>query len=1665
MIFWRKGRDMRFLAVLFLLMSLVSGCDQGDDVLSRSLSISGTVFANQVVGAHVEVYAVTDEGQESLLGSTDSDSAGEFSLNINVPEAAALLIKAEGGTYTDEASGETTTLTRLRAAWPLSSDDDTDSQKMAVTPITEMAVQLSVDEAGQLVPAQITANNKAVAQAFFGSESDEHLNIVTTQPSRLENQPTSSSSHHYGLVLGALSQMQKTQDIVSMDALMGGMATELKQNENQGLGASTTLLNQSVVTFLSTQLATMDTPPTVDSGVLAQANALMSNDQVDPYVAGFPYAPTNRVSADGKVYECRPYPEGHWCRLAAYAPNLSLGSEAWTEDNTVSLPDSPASPVEAAEFVSGQAYLAGDVVLSQAMLYQCKGWPFSGWCSSRQPGVDNGWDQAWELYSGDVDVTENVNESTAPGKPVIATPPLQGADYVLEWHIPTGSSATGWQLLEDEVVLYETTGTELSTGRFEMSDQESGQRTYVVRVSNAQGDTQSDPLMITVSVDAIDVPTIPDIDRGSEAGDTSTQAQPAKPTMVKYYTPLPLNTDMTIQWNMWWGVNGNRWVLYEEGQEEPLHEEALSINANNAQSGSYTLSGGQAEAGEYQYYVTLCRESVCTESDRVSVTVSADSNPGDVETGNNGGEGDNTNTEDPTSGTRPALSDTAFPVALDNDMKVVAYYIEWGTYARDYQVMDIPAHKLTHLNYAFVDVKADGSVVLIDAYADTDKHFPATDNWNASPDSNQTECVDTEGKPRSDYRVKGNFKQLCLLQHKYPHLKILLSFGGWTKSAGFYAMAASADARVRFASEAVALTRKYGFDGIDLDWEFPVRGGMDSGSAADRDNYTAMINALHSQITAEATSSGEAPLFLTAAVYAGPESPTGIDYSSVIAHMDWVNIMSYDFHGAWEAGSGKTGHNAALYANNDHISNEYSVDSAVSKLLAEGVPAKKIVIGLAFYGRNMGGVKRTNNGYGQVFTQNPSGTWEKGSRDYYDLKAHYINQQGFQYFWDDVAKVPWLFNTQQREFVTFDDTLSIKIKSSYAKDKGLGGVMFWELSGDTRMNADSGYSGDLLEAIYQGFDNQNYYQSSDHASAAQTAADQIAEWQEGSESDSQNAANGLSFDQLPVQLKFNAASDGQAIHSYSFDERVSSVVVSNSLVADVVVDSENAKSIQITAKTPGRASIKLTLDDKRVFHMGLRINQVDGTPPGFPDRLLLGSVSEDTVADLKFWGDFGHADKDKNKRMDMRYIYINGGPAEAPDGGSHHFNSWRSSTRTIRYAEESLRYGLIPVFVWYNLPDGGESYTTDLSHAQSKGYMQAYFKDLKNFLTDVQDVLGDDLYGVILEPDFLGYMQQLSGKQPDQIKSVVNLTRDVHGAVDGYTLRDSYVTATYDSGHYVFSNTLDEGIAGEGDGTITDLVQAINYVIKTHGGNVWFGWQLNLWADSIGAGVKGVMRMTDADNPGNYSWSGARGFIRQKAESITRYALSAGILGSDADFISIDKYGLDAMGHQNRSNPHDSTWFFNSDHWHNYLLFVKTMHNTAAKPIVLWQLPIGHINSSKSVSAYTGLNFSPLDNSNRKYEDSTVSWFLGDSFDTGGGDRLSYFSQNRVADPKLSVSGDVITWGEHLSEVKQSGVSAVLFGAGVGDSTDGVGSPPSDDYFWIQKIQERYQDNSLLASP
>jgi chitinase len=361
--------------------------------------------------------------------------------------------------------------------------------------------------------------------------------------------------------------------------------------------------------------------------------------------------------------------------------------------------------------------------------------------------------------------------------------------------------------------------------------------------------------------------------------------------------------------------------------------------------------------------------------------------------------------------------------------RLVGYFPEWSIYQRKYNVADIPAEKLTHINYAFAKI-ANGECALVDSYAAIDKFYPG-DKWDAG-------------------FLRGNFHQLQLLKKKHPHLRTLISVGGWTLSGPFSDVAQTEASRTKFAKSAVAFMKKYEFDGVDIDWEYPVSGGLESNKTRkeDKQNYTYLLAALRKQLDEQGKNDRKAYL-LTIAAPAGPKIYANLELDRIAKYLDWINLMTYDFHGGW---SERTNFNAPLYPSksdpekDETIRKHFNVDSAVKAYLAAGIPPEKLVVGVPFYGRGWGGVKNVGDGLYQPHGPAPKGTWENGVFDYKDLAANYVGRS--KRYWHDEAKVPWLYDEKSGVMISYDDAESLRLKAEYVNRQKLGGVMVWELSAD-----------------------------------------------------------------------------------------------------------------------------------------------------------------------------------------------------------------------------------------------------------------------------------------------------------------------------------------------------------------------------------------------------------------------------------------------------------------------------------------------------------------------------------------------------------------------------------------------------------------------------------------
>ncbi|MFJ8534752.1 glycosyl hydrolase family 18 protein [Streptomyces sp. NPDC093591] len=364
----------------------------------------------------------------------------------------------------------------------------------------------------------------------------------------------------------------------------------------------------------------------------------------------------------------------------------------------------------------------------------------------------------------------------------------------------------------------------------------------------------------------------------------------------------------------------------------------------------------------------------------------------------------------------------------------LGYFTEWGVYGRNYHVKNLvtsgSAAKITHINYAFGNVK-DGKCVVDDTYAAYDKAYTA--------DQSVSGTADTWDQP-----LRGNFNQLRQLKAKYPHIKVLYSFGGWTYSGGFGQAAANAAAFAKSCKAVVEDPRWADvFDGIDIDWEYPNACGLtcDTSGAAAFKNLSQALRAefgsnylVTAAITADASSGGK----IDAA-----------DYGGAAQYLDWYNVMTYDYFGAWDK-TGPTAPHSPLTSYSGIPKEGFNSAAAIAKLKAKGVPASKLLLGIGFYGRGWTGV--TQSAPGGTATGPATGTYEAGIEDYKVLKSS-CPATG------TIAGTAYAHCGSN--WWSYDTPATIGTKMAWAKTQGLGGAFFWEFSGDTG-------NGELVSAINNG---------------------------------------------------------------------------------------------------------------------------------------------------------------------------------------------------------------------------------------------------------------------------------------------------------------------------------------------------------------------------------------------------------------------------------------------------------------------------------------------------------------------------------------------------------------------------------------------------------------------
>lgn len=348
------------------------------------------------------------------------------------------------------------------------------------------------------------------------------------------------------------------------------------------------------------------------------------------------------------------------------------------------------------------------------------------------------------------------------------------------------------------------------------------------------------------------------------------------------------------------------------------------------------------------------------------------------------------------------------------EKNIVGYYAAWAA-NYGFTPAQIDAAKLTHINYAFANIGPDLKITL--GYPHTDPYL---------------------------------FSLLNRLKQTNPDLKTLISVGGWTWSGLFSDVALTEASRAVFAESCIAFIKQYGFDGVDIDWEYPVSGGLPANvrRPEDKHNFTLLLSKLRKELDAQGLIDQKHYL-LTIAGGSGSYYPKNTELSLIHPYLDYASIMTYDIHGTWDA---YTDLHNPLFMNND-LSPQYkwSVAAGIDSWNRASFPMSKLMMGIPFYGYLYARVTNYNYGLYQPF----SGA---NTISYDQIATYYLNNPRFTRYFHLQSLVPWLFNGSV--FISYEDPESITYKTDYITSRGLGGAAIWELSQDQNKT--------LLYFVYEG---------------------------------------------------------------------------------------------------------------------------------------------------------------------------------------------------------------------------------------------------------------------------------------------------------------------------------------------------------------------------------------------------------------------------------------------------------------------------------------------------------------------------------------------------------------------------------------------------------------------
>jgi len=435
-------------------------------------------------------------------------------------------------------------------------------------------------------------------------------------------------------------------------------------------------------------------------------------------------------------------------------------------------------------------------------------------------------------------------------------------------------------------------------------------------------------------------------------------------------------------------------------------------------------------------------------------------------------------------------------------------------------------------------------------------------------------------------------------------------------------------------------------------------------------------------------------------------------------------------------------------------------------------------------------------------------------------------------------------------------------------------------------------------------------------------------------------------------------------------------------------------------------------------YIGVQVTDAEGRLPVKPAHLAIGAVNQNGDNDTAFYRGTLVDDPTGIKQFDYQYIYLNGGPLRMPDGAANRA-SWRifdppygyEGKKLVQSLREAWKGGSIPTVVYYNLMCPNESAQIASDNIRNRPFVASYFEDLKFSLDMIRRAANGSTVSLIMEPDFLAYMMQVTYSQ--------GLQADPSTVLLGYDV----VQLAKEQGLISPDSTL----AGGAGSSLVDFVKVINEGVRylsTKAGtneraNIQLGWKFNLWANQRQSAPdgqswnQGIAKVTDyflahprAGETPAQAFQRGQAFIDAIATETAAWYFKAGVTSSGMEFMALDKYGTDGGNPYNTSqttpgftDPAGTRWLFNADHWSNYVRYagsiakeLRRLADVGSMPIHLWQIPVGHVNTSLATNPFEqGATFAPISNSQQSpdvgnsptvaaYEDSAVTWVFGDTF-------------------------------------------------------------------------------------